>query len=133
MEFILIRSTAQDLRRFVMYVIKLLQDYYNSNIDITACIRWNNYFKQLMNFQYDVQYVIKSGFQNLVFDTYQDKYIIHINYQKAFNGVNLYQLCSTINNGVISCQQYPIFDDAFKYIRDNISSIYSMYQFMNGG
>lgn len=128
MTLTIIKDTSKDLSKFLPFLIKTINRYFDKNINKVVCNSWNEYLAKIGNKNYNTYTILQMGFNNLRFVTFEDKYIIEINNNILYNNQNLSDLCSMINKGTLDQPAYSIFDDAFNYIKENASTLYTTFQ-----
>lgn len=75
--------------------------------------------------------IIKIAFNNFRISQFSDYFLIFIDQNlklSRINNLTIDQLCRLINYGTADIAGWPIFEDTFQYIKDNIDSLYETYK-----
>lgn len=132
-----------DADDFIVYLAKETGKWIIDNIDDRRAALWTKYLRDA-GFKWNkigkktvipsALDIIKGSVYHLTYTKFEDKYVIEISNiamipQTPYRYV---ELASLINYGNLSIPGYPLFDESFKYIEDNLG-IYIKRYYKTGG
>ena len=119
---------------FIVYLIEYIKLNYNTFINRDKIKALDEYITNNINSRdgrlITSNAIIASGFNNLTYKSYRDKYIIEIDNtvkMPFMSGNTVSTLCALINYGNADINGYDIFTQYFNFITKNIHRIYQEY------
>lgn len=121
---------------FVNWLIEYTKTYIISSLDEQKLKRIDSYIKENKVFQSIFKKTISSkdaifiALNNLKFTEYPNRFVISINPNSVIPGtqIKVLNVSKLINFGTLSILGYPIFVKNFKYIEDNLETLYEKYE-----
>lgn len=120
---------------FIKYLIRIIKIYGLTHLDKRRLDLWTKYLNSIYEVnssrKLNARDIVVAGFSNIVYKSFPSSYSIQIDESKKLpytSNILLYNICSMINNGTLDMKGYPIFDDTFKYIVNNIRGIKLKYE-----
>lgn len=128
------QQDSQNFKYFIdTQLIYELQAYILETLNINHMYRWDKYLKNYKwhvdEYAPEVQDILIQGALNIKCKDHKDQYIISIDPDQIVPGTTakLDDLCTIINYGTLEVPPYPIFSDAFKYIKNIIRPLYEEF------
>ena len=121
---------------FIVFIISKIQEFLYRNINPNKLQKLELYINNVPEYKspyrkyISCKDVIISGSQNLIYRKQKNGYIIQINNNVYYPGleVKVYTLCRLIEYGTIDIQGVDYFHQAYNYIIDNLDALYKEYE-----
>lgn len=120
---------------FVVYLIRIIKIYGLTHLDKRRLDLWTEYLNSIYEThsgrKLNARDIVVAGFSNIVYKSFPSSYSIQIDESVKLpytSNILLYNICSMINNGTLDMKGYPIFNDTFEYIVNNIKGIKLKYE-----
>lgn len=120
---------------FIKYLIRIIKIYGLSHLDKRRLDAWTEYLNSVYdtgsNRKLNARDIIVAGFSNITYVSFPSSYSIQIDETKKLpytTNILLYKICNMINSGTLDMKGYPIFDNAYNYIVNNIRVIKLKYE-----
>lgn len=143
MNLIITPPQKLDINDFIKsYLLNIIPEVYIDIVDRIRLVRFNEYINSLnlsaktrtgKQRQMNVGEVLYGAFHNLVIENDGNSYIIRINPDITIPNFNIkfITVAELVNFGTVSVAPYPIVDEVFNRVAENMRDYYTQYVLEN--
>lgn len=133
---LIIKNHGENLTTFCKYLIGLMIDWIDNNINVRKLIHIDNYLNSQVNWNWKYKpkkvlskNIIKSAIYNLEILNNENNTILKLNSNAMIpeSNISYLQIINLITYGNLSLVGYPICNTMLEYFSNNLSDIYMDY------